>query len=152
MARSSATNAPRLIGPRLLGPRAHPLYPALLPIPIICFLGALLTDLAYIASAQMMWLDFSSWLLLAGLVGGGLAGALLIVELVRARDRRALSAHFVFLLAAWIVEVFNSFIHGRDGWTAVVPTGLFLSMLATVLALIAGWFWQSATRRSAEIV
>jgi len=147
MARSSATTRIRLVGPR-----AHPVYPALLPIPIICFAGALLTDLAYIASAQMMWLDFSTWLLLAGLVGGGFAGALLIIELVRAHDRRALRWHFLLLLAAWIVEVFNSFIHARDGWTAVVPTGLSLSIVATVLALFAGWFWQSAHERSAETV
>lgn len=147
MARSPAT-----IPARLIGPRAHPLYPALLPVPIICFVGALLTDLAYVASPEMMWLDFSSWLLLAGLIGGGLAGALLIVEWIRARDRRALSAHFLLLLAAWVVEVFNSFIHARDGWTAVVPTGLSLSIVATVLALLAGWFWQSAHPRMAETV
>jgi uncharacterized membrane protein len=137
---------------RLLGPRAHPLYPALLPIPVICFVGALITDLAYIVSTEMMWLDFSSWLLLVGLIGGGAAGALLIVELVRAHDRRALLPHFLFLLAAWVVEVFNSFIHARDGWTAVVPTGLSLSVIATVLSLLAGWLWQSAYHRSAEIV
>lgn len=137
---------------RLVGPSAHPLYPALLPIPILCFVGALITDLAYIASAEMMWLDFSSWLLLAGLIGGGFAGALLIVELIRAHDRRALLPHFVFLLAAWVVEIFNSFIHARDGWTAVVPTGLSLSIIATVLGLLAGWFWQSALHRSAEVV
>ncbi len=147
MARSVASTPIRLVGPD-----AHPLYPALLPIPILCFAGALITDLAYIASAEMMWLDFSSWLLLAGLVGGGLAGVLLIVELIRARDRRALLPHFVFLLAAWVVEVFNSFIHARDGWTAVVPTGLSLSIVATVLGLLAGWFWQSAYRRSTEVV
>jgi uncharacterized membrane protein len=135
-----------------LGPRAHPLYPALLPIPIICFVGALITDLAYVASVEMMWLDFSSWLLLAGLIGGGFAGALLIVELVRSHDRRALLPHFVFLLAAWVIEVFNSFIHARDGWTAVVPTGLTLSIVATVLGLLAGWSWQAAYHRSAEIV
>jgi uncharacterized membrane protein len=137
---------------RLVGPKAHPLYSALLPIPIICFAGALITDLAYIASAEMMWLDFSSWLLLAGLIGGGFAGALLIVELVRAHGRRALLPHFFLLLAAWVVEVFNSFIHARDGWTAVVPTGLALSIVATVLSLLAGWFWQSAYHRSAETV
>ena len=147
MAESPATNPARLIGPR-----AHPLYPALLPIPILCFVGALLTDLAYVASSEMMWLDFSAWLLLAGLIGGGVAGALLIVELVRARDRRALSTHLLLLLAAWIVEVFNSFIHARDGWTAVVPTGLCLSIIASVLALLAGWFWQSAHHRLAETV
>lgn len=147
MARSVASTSVRLVGPN-----AHPLYPALLPIPILCFAGALITDLAYIGSADMMWLDFSSWLLLAGLIGGGIAGVLLIVELIRARDRRALLPHFVFLLAAWVLEVFNSFIHARDGWTAVVPTGLSLSILATVLGLLAGWFWQSAHHRSAEVV
>lgn len=135
---------------RLVGPAAHPLYPALLPIPILCFIGALVTDLAYVGSAAMMWLDFSSWLLLAGLVGGGVAGVVLIVEVIRARDRRTLLPHFLFLLGAWITEVFNSFIHARDGWTAVMPTGLSLSILATVLSLLAGWSWQSAARRSGE--
>jgi uncharacterized membrane protein len=137
---------------RLIGPKAHPLYPALLPIPIICFAGALITDLAYLASAQMMWLDFSSWLLLAGLIGGGAAGVLLIIELFRARHRSsALVTHFLLLLAAWLVEVFNSFIHARDGWTAVMPTGLCLSIAATVLGSLAGWFWQSAYQRSGEV-
>lgn len=147
MARSS-TPAPV----RLAGPAAHPLYPALLPIPIICFAGALITDLAYIASTEMMWLDFSSWLLLAGLIGGGLAGALLIIELVRSHNRRALVPHLACLLAAWVIAVFNSFIHARDGWTAVVPTGLSLSIAATVLGVLAGWLWQSAYHRPAEIV
>ena len=131
----------------------HSIYPAFLPIPIICFIGALITDLAYIASADMMWLDFSSWLLLAGLVGGGIAGAVLIIELFMAGRNRtgALMTHFVLLLAAWIVEVFNSFIHTRDGWTAVVPTGVTLSLVAVVLALLAGWFWQSARAGNAGV-
>ena len=124
----------------------HSIYPVFLPIPIVCFVGALITDLAYIGTADMLWLDFSSWLLLAGLVGGGIAGVLLIVELVRAGRNRtgALTTHFLLLLGAWIVEVFNSFIHARDGWTAVVPTGVTLSIVAVVLSLLAGWFWQSA--------
>ncbi|WP_413062256.1 DUF2231 domain-containing protein (plasmid) [Sphingomonas carotinifaciens] len=123
-----------------------------MPIPIICFAGALITDLAYIASTEMMWLDFSSWLLLAGLIGGGLAGALLIIELIRSHNRRAFVPHLACLLAAWVIAVFNSFIHARDGWTAVVPTGLSLSIAATVLGVLAGWFWQSAYHRPAEIV
>ncbi|HEU0043709.1 DUF2231 domain-containing protein [Sphingomonas sp.] len=136
-------------GPGLLAVAGHAVYPALLPIPIVCFVGVLITDLAYIGSADMMWLDFSTWLLLAGLIGGGIVGVFLIAELVRARRGRtgALSAHFVLLLSAWIVEVFNSFVHARDGWTAVVPTGLTLSLVAVVLSLLAGWFWQSAQHR-----
>jgi uncharacterized membrane protein len=133
---------------RPVGIAGHAIYPGLLPIPILCFVGALITDLAYAGTADMMWLDFSTWLLLAGLIGGGFAGVLLIAELFRAGRGRAgaLSTHFVLLLSAWIVEVFNSFIHARDGWTAVVPTGLTLSIIAAVLSLLAGWFWQSVTR------
>ena len=134
---------------RPLGIAGHPIYSALLPIPIVCFAGAFVTDLAYSRAPDMMWLDFSSWLLLAGLVAGGIAGAVLIVELIRARHARttALMVHFGLLLAAWILEVFNSFVHTRDGWTAVVPTGLILSAVATVISLAAGWFWQSANAR-----
>jgi uncharacterized membrane protein len=138
---------------RPLAIAGNPIYSALLPIPIICFIGALITDIVYSQTADMMWLDFSAWLLLAGLIGGGVAGVILIVELVRAgRDRtNSLNAHGLFLFAAWVVEVFNSFIHARDGWTAVVPTGLMLSIAAGVLSIIAGWFWQSANRHQAGI-
>lgn len=124
----------------------HSVYSALLPIPIICFIGALITDIVYSRAPEMMWLDFSTWLLLAGLIAGGVAGVVLIVGLIRAGRARtgALTLHFLLLLAAWIVEVFNSFIHARDGWTAVVPSGIVLSIVATLLSLLAGWFWQSA--------
>jgi uncharacterized membrane protein len=127
----------------------HPIYSALLPIPIVCFVGTVMTDLAYSASTNMMWLDFSSWLLLAGLIAGGVAGLFLTIDFVRAgRGRtRALTVHFVLLFAAWVVEIFNSFVHTRDGWTAVVPTGLTLSIIAAILALIAGWIWQAASVR-----
>jgi len=130
---------------RPVGMGRHPIYSALLPIPILAFIGALITDLAYASAPDMMWLDFSTWLLLAGLIGGGLVGVLLVIEMVRTgRGRRgALGVHALLLLAAWVVEVFNSFVHARDGWTAVVPTGLILSVIAVVLSLLAGWFWQS---------
>ena len=131
---------------RPLGIGSHPIYPMLLPIPIVCFAAVVLTDLAYLSQPEMMWIDFSSWLLLAGLIGGGIAAVVLIIELIRAgRDRRGpLTLHFVLLLAAWVVEVLNSFIHARDGWTAVAGTGLILSIVGALLALAAGWTWQSA--------
>jgi hypothetical protein len=43
----------------------------------------------------------------------------------------------VLFFAALVVELFNMFIHTRDGWTAVVPTGMTLSILGVVLALAA---------------
>jgi len=39
--------------------------------------------------------------------------------------------------AALIVELFNAFVHTADGWTAVVPTGMILSVIGAILALAA---------------
>ena len=129
-----------------LGTANHPIFPALLPVVIVCFVGVLATDAVYVGNPDMMWIDFSSWLLLAGLVFGGLAGVVLIIDMVRlgGERRRALLPHFVLLFAAWVVEVFNSFVHARDGWTAVVPAGITLSAIAAILALSTGWVWQAA--------
>jgi uncharacterized membrane protein len=136
---------------RPLAMAGHGIYSALLPIPIVCFLGALVTDIVYWSAPEMMWVDFSSWLLLAGLVGGGIAGVVLVIEMIRAGRGRtgALIAHFLLLLAAWVVAVLNSFVHARDGWTAVVPMGISLSIAGAVLGLLAGWVWQSASARQA---
>jgi len=131
---------------------AHPIYSALLPVPIVCFIGALFTDWAYTASPDMMWIDFSSWLLLAGLIVGGIALAVLAIKLFRTDRRGPLGLHFLLLGAAWVVELFNSFVHTRDGWTAVEPTGITLSVIAVILSLAAGWVWQSfAHGRSGDI-
>jgi uncharacterized membrane protein len=132
----------------------HPIYSILLAVPIVCFAGGLVTDLVYSSSdGNLLWLDFSSWLIAAGLVFGGVAGLALIIELIRSvRLRRAVgpSASLLLLLAAWIVELINSFVHARDGWTAVVPLGLVLSIAGVVLILISGWAWQSIHHREGE--
>ena len=67
----------------------HPIHPMLVPIPIVCFIGVLLTDIAYAVGADMMWADFSSWLLLVGLIGGVLAGIAGLTDLLANRLIRA---------------------------------------------------------------
>ena len=47
---------------------AQPLHPVIIWIPLTCFIGALLTDLAYWRSAEMMWADFSAWLVSVGVL------------------------------------------------------------------------------------
>jgi uncharacterized membrane protein len=42
------------------------------------------------------------------------------------------------LTAAAILSLVNVFVHTRDAWTSVVPTGIFLSLLVTILLLVAG--------------
>ena len=117
-----------------------PLYLLLFPIPVVCFVGALVTDVAYAGSAFLMWLHFSEWLMAVGLAFGALAAIVLLIEFFASRAIRAGAfgwTHLVLFYAALVVELFNAFHHTIDGYTAVVPTGLVLSIVGAVLALAA---------------
>jgi uncharacterized membrane protein len=49
---------------------------------------------------------------------------------------------FIAVAAAGLLSLLNAFVHSRDAWTSVVPQGISLSALSTVLLLIAaarGW-------------
>ena len=119
---------------------AGPIYLLLFPIPVVCFLGALATDIAYRSSAFLMWLHFSEWLITAGLAFGALAALVLLIEFVAngaIRNGRTGWAHLLLFYATLIVELLNAFVHSIDGWTAVVPTGLSLSIVGALLALAA---------------
>src|SRR5262249_6170587 len=100
-----------------------PIYLLLFPIPMVCFIGALFTDVAYAGSAFLMWLHFSEWLIAAGLAFGALAAIVLLVEFIASRAVRTGVGwvHLLLFYAALVVELFNAFIHSIDGWTAVAP-------------------------------
>lgn len=132
---------------RLLSIARHPIGAMLFPVPVVCFIGALLADLAYECSGgNLLWVDFSGWLILAGLIVGALAALVLLIDFIRDRVlRRDVGwAHLLLFYAALLVELFSMFIHSRDGWTAVVPGGLALSIVGVVLILIAGWLRRLA--------
>ena len=120
-----------------------PLHAMVVPFPIACFTGALLTDLAYLNSeGQVQWANFSQWLLAFGVMMGAVAALLGLVDLLSTpRDARPTAAYFHFGGSALMLTLglFNNFVHARDGWTGVVPTGLTLSAL-TVLVLIGTGF------------
>jgi uncharacterized membrane protein len=119
---------------------AASIYVLLFPISVVCFVGALLTDIAYSASEFLMWLHFSEWLIAAGLVFGALAALALLVEFIASHAIRKGPfgwTHLGLFYAALLVELFNAFFHTIDGWTAVAPTGLTLSIVGVALALAA---------------
>lgn len=109
-----------------------------LSFPIACFSLAVLTDLAYLQTLNLLWLHFSEWLLFAGLVFGVLAALSLLINFVVRRVRPsglAILAGIVVLLLAAV----NSFVHTADGWTAVMPYGLALSILTVIVMVITAW-------------
>jgi len=114
------------------------IYLLLFPIPVVCFVGAMATDAVYANSAYLMWLHFSEWLIAVGLAVGALAALVLVVDFIvhRAVRHGAIGwLHLLLFFGALLVELFDALVHSRDGWTAVVPTGMTLSVIGALLAL-----------------
>ena len=40
----------------------------LVPVPIVCFVGTLITDIAYTETVNMQWANLSTWMLTVGLI------------------------------------------------------------------------------------
>lgn len=114
----------------------------LVPFPIACFVGTLATDIAYWQTAEMQWANFSAWLLFAGLIMGGLAAIAGLIDFLANRQIRSLPCawfHMVGNVVVMLLALFNAFVHSRDAWTSVVPTGLVLSALTVLVMLFTGW-------------
>jgi uncharacterized membrane protein len=128
----------------------HPLHPMLVPFPIVCFVGTLATDLAYWRTADIMWANFSAWLLAAGLVFGVLAALAGLTDFLGHRRVRAQAPAWPHMLGNLLVlglSLVNAFVHSRDAWTSVVPTGLILSALVVLILLVTGWLgWAMVYR------
>jgi uncharacterized membrane protein len=118
---------------------AFPFQSLLVPFPFVCFTLVLLTDCAFVVSGNLMWQNFSSWLLFAGLVFGAIGLLAGLVDLLRPRTRPLRPGFAAILLYFLILALaaLNSFVHAGDGWTAVMPYGLALSAATFVLSLLA---------------
>nr|WP_290445146.1 MULTISPECIES: DUF2231 domain-containing protein [unclassified Pseudomonas] len=114
-----------------------PLHATLLAGSVPLFLGALLSDLAYYQSYQIQWSNFAAWLIAGALLFSGLALLFALVNLIRApRKAGRPTWYFLVLLATWLLGLVNAFEHAKDAW-AVMPAALVLSVIVSVLALIA---------------
>jgi uncharacterized membrane protein len=133
--------------PVALVARRQPFHTIFLPFPIVCFTLAAFTDVAYWQTGNLMWQNFSSWLLFVGLIVGCIAALAAIVDffvsrLIAPAWPRAVGGAVVLVLA-----FINNLVHAGDGWTAVVPYGLILSVATVVVMIIAAWFFRSAPYR-----
>lgn len=124
---------------RIHGIRPGPFHAILLGGSVSLFLGALLSDYAYYQSHQIQWSNFASWLLAGAEVLSGLALLFALIHLLRAPRKSGLPlTYFLLLLVTWVLGLINSFQHAKDAW-AVMPAGLILSVVVTVLIIITAW-------------
>jgi uncharacterized membrane protein len=129
---------------------AHPIHPILVPVPIVCFVGALFTDIVYTQTATMMWSDFSAWLITVGVIVGWLAALFGAIDLLANRAVRSLSVawmHGIGNLVVLALATVNMLVHTHDAWTSVVPWGITLSALTVLILLVTGWLGWSLVYR-----
>ena len=128
-----------------------PIHPIVVSFPIAYFTAAFVTDLAYWQTADVMWETFSDWLITAGLVTAGLAAIAFVIDFVGGKRSRTLAwPHAVGYALAVLLSLLNAFVHSRDGYTAVVPTGVMLSRLVVVILLITRWAGRALIARRRE--
>ena len=129
--------------------RGRPVHSMLASFSAAYFAGALVTDLVYWQMPDVMWERFSIWLIMAGLVMAGLAVLAYIINSLAGRRRRGGPAwpRLIGYALAVCLAVINAFVHSRDGYTAVVPSGLMLSASVVIVLLLTGVATALANRR-----
>jgi uncharacterized membrane protein len=118
--------------------RGRPVHSMLASFSFAYFAGALVTDLVYWQMPDVMWERFSIWLIMAGLVMAGLAVFAYVINRLAGRRQRRGSAWprpAGYALAVCLALI-NAFVHSRDGYTAVVPSGLMLSASVVIVLLL----------------
>ncbi|MBV9112405.1 MAG: DUF2231 domain-containing protein [Hyphomicrobiales bacterium] len=122
----------------------------LVPFPIVCFVGTFLSDLAYWRTMDVMWADFSAWLVTIGVVLGVLAAIAGLIDFLGnrlIREQKPAWPHVIGNAVVLVLSFVNALVHSRDGWTSVVPTGLILSTLSVLILLVTGWLGWSLVYR-----
>ena len=133
---------------------AHPGLLILTAFPVACFCCALGTDALYALTSEMMWADFSDWLLAAGMAMGVIAAIGGFIDAIRYRHARTgrqilpLAIGSVVVLALGLL---NNFVHSRDAWTSVVPAGIALSAITVLAIIITALLGARPARRAARV-
>ena len=130
-------------------PRGRPIHRMPVSFSAAYFSAALVTDLVYWQTPDVMWERFSIWLIVAGLVLAGIAVIAYVIDLASRRklERPAWPGVVGYALAV-LLSLINAFVHSRDGYTAVVPTGLMLSGLVVVVLLLTAFTGTALANRS----
>ncbi|WP_253204330.1 DUF2231 domain-containing protein [Sphingobium xenophagum] len=119
----------------------NPLHAILLAFPVALFTGTVLSDWAYLATAEIQWSNFSAWLNAFGLLFGGVVLAWgLVSAILRPRGwRGGRGLHIAALAVMWVFGFLGALVHGRDAWYSVTAAGMILSLITAAAALAAGW-------------
>ncbi|MBR0737016.1 DUF2231 domain-containing protein [Bradyrhizobium liaoningense] len=124
-----------------VGPKSL-LHPGFIGAGSTLLIAGLATDIMYWNTSNWQWANSSAWLIAAGLVLALVATIALIIDFLTSRAGRINWMPFLLVAVAALLSLLNVFVHSRDAWTSVVPQGISLSAIVTIVLLMAaarGW-------------
>ena len=118
----------------------HPIHPMLIPFPIVCFIGTLVTDVVYARTHDTGYAVSSHWLLIVGLVMAALAALAGLTDFFG--DKRIQSGdavkHMLANVTAVVLELVNLLLRlNNDGFIA--STGVYISVVVVLILVYSGW-------------
>jgi uncharacterized membrane protein len=119
----------------------HPIHPMLIPFPIVCFIGALVTDIVFLNNQDPGWATASRWLLGIGIVMAALAAVAGLTDFMGDdRIRRTSDAlkHMLANVTAVVLEIVNFFVRLHND-SAIGGLGIILSAIVVLILLYSGW-------------
>jgi uncharacterized membrane protein len=112
------------------------LHPPLVLAGTAMLIGALVTDVFYSQTFLFQWNNFSIWLITGGLILAALGALGLLADILFARAGPIHWLRFALAASAALLSLVNAFVHSRDSYTAIMPEGMELSGLVTVILLL----------------
>jgi len=119
----------------------HPIHPMLVPFPIVCFIGAFVTDIVYNSNNEQGWATASFWLLGIGLVTAALAAVAGLTDFLgddRVRGLGDAVKHMLANVTAVVIEVVNLALRINNP-DFIHTTGVYLSGVVVLILIYSGW-------------
>jgi uncharacterized membrane protein len=128
----------------------HPVHPMLIPFPVVCFILAFVSDLAFYKTTNGFWATASLWLLGIGLVMAALAAIAGLIDVFGDERVRNLSDAWLHAggnILAVLIELYNWYSRYTHGDSGIVPTGIILSGVVVLILVFTGWKgWEMVYR------
>ena len=119
----------------------HPIHPMLVPFPIVCFIGALVTDIVFLNNHDAGGATASRYLLGIGIVMGLLAAVAGLTDFMGSERIRSMGdavKHMLANVTAVVLSIVNFFVRlGND--SAISGIGIILSAVVVLILIYSGW-------------
>jgi uncharacterized membrane protein len=120
----------------------HPLHPLIVPLPIGAFVGAFVSDIAYLSTHDAFWSIAAYWLIIAGLIAGAVAALLGIIDLMSIRRARTMGigwAHASLNVVAMAISLVSYLMRHTNPEGVAGDAGAYLTGSVVALLAVSGW-------------